>query len=182
MADQMTVVAVTTTGHVLGAITRVAPAGEPTVSTVVGDAMPVRLNNTIFTVAGGELAVASVGFDARVFQDPRDTRVVFASPPDQDASLAFLISGSHGEVVKPIPRDTLTVKIEPASNLTADTPFWVLFQHSAAEPPVVVTGKIKFGASVSEAVAHGLTSGTTYTALVLLAGFAAFRQPNLKPP
>ncbi len=182
MASQMTVVAVAKTGHVLGALTGVAPAGKPTVADVAGDALPVRIDTNFFAIPAKELTVAELGFDARVFQDPHDARVVFASPPDQDASLGFLDSSAHGEVVLPSTGNTLTVKIAPTPTPTADTPFWVLFQGPASEPPVVVTGKIPANKTESEPVAHGLTSGTTYQALVLLAGFAPHLQGEVKPP
>jgi len=65
MASQMTVVAVTKTGHVLGALTGVAPAGKATVADIAGDAMPVRVAATSFAVPATELAVAELGFDAR---------------------------------------------------------------------------------------------------------------------
>jgi hypothetical protein len=182
MAGQMTVVAVAQTGHMLGALTGTAPAGKTTVADVAGDALPVRIDATSFAIPATELAVAELGFDARVFEDPRDARVVFASPPDQDAALGFLISGVHGEVELPLTGDTLTVKTTAATAPTEDTPFWVLFQGPAGEPPVVVTGKIPAKKKKSGAVAHGLTSGATYQALVLLAGFAPHLQASVTPP
>jgi hypothetical protein len=182
MASQMTVVAVTKTGHVLGALTGIAPAGKATVADVAGDAMPVRIGSTSFAIPARELAVAELGFDARVFEDPRDARVVFASPPDQEASLAFLISSANGEVVLPLTGDTLKVKTTSQTAPTEDTAFWVLFQGPAGEPPVVVVGKIPATKLESGAAAHGLTSGTTYQALVLLAGFAPYLQANVTPP
>jgi hypothetical protein len=182
MASQMTVVAVTKTGHVLGALTGVAPAGKATVADVAGDAMPVRVAATSFAVSATELAVAELGFDLRVFEDPRGARVVFASPPDQDASLGFLNSGAHGEIDLPLTGNTLMVRTTAAAAPTEDTPFWVLFQGPAAEPPTVVTGKILAKETKSVPVAHGLTSGATYQALVLLAGLAAHLQTSVKPP
>lgn len=181
MASQMTVVAVTKTGHMLGALTGVAPAGKATVADVAGDALPVRIDTKFFAVPAKELTVAELGFDARVFQDPHDARVVFASPPDQDASLGFLDSSAQGEVVSPLTGDTLTVKTTATTGPTADTPFWVLFQGPPGEPPVVVTGEIPASKTQSRAIPHGLTSGTTYQVLVLLAGFASYLQGEMKP-
>jgi hypothetical protein len=182
MASQMTVVAVRQTGHILGALTSVAPAGKATVPDVAGDAVPLRIGTGSFAIPATELAVAELGFDARVFEDPRDARVVFASPPDQDASLTFLNSGVHGQVALPASGDTLKVQTRPPTKTTEDTPFWILFQGPVDEPPVIVVGKIPVNKTVSGNVAHGLTSGTTYQALVLLADFAPFPQSNVKPP
>jgi hypothetical protein len=176
MASQMTVVAVRQTGHILGAITSVAPAGKATVADVAGDAVPFRVGTGPLAIPATELAVAELGFDARVFADPHDARVVFASPPDQDASLAFLNLAVLGVAQVPSPGDTLTVTTSPLTAVTADTPFWILFQDTAGGPPVVVVGKIPDTESVSEDVAHGLAEGTTYRALVLLAGFGLSSQ------
>ncbi len=182
MASQMTVVAVAKTGHMLGALTGVAPAGKPTVADVAGDALPVRIDTNFFAIPAKELTVAELGFDARVFQDPHDARVVFASPPDQDPSLGFLDISAHGEVESPLTGDTFKVRTTAGTAPTEDTPFWVLFQGPAGEPPVVVADKIPASEKESKAVRHGLTSGTTYQALVLLAGFAPHLQGEVKPP
>jgi hypothetical protein len=175
MAGQMTVVAVRRTGHVLGAITGVAPAGEPTVAGVAGDALPARFDTMLIDVPAAELAVAVLGFDANVFTDPHDARVVFPTQSDQDPILTSVIGSASGQLRSSgLTADQLEVELTPAGTPapTAATPFVVVFQGPGDEPPVIVSGEIPANATVSPAVTHSLTSGTTYDALVLLAGYA----------
>jgi hypothetical protein len=174
MAGQMTVVAVRRTGHVLGAITGVAPAGEPTVAGVAGEALPVRVDSTLIDIPAAELAVAVLGFDANVFTDPHDARVVFPTQSDQDPTLTSVIGGASGQLKSGLTADQLAVELTPATTPapTAATPFVVVFQGPGDEPPVIVSGEIPANAKQSPAVTHSLTRGTTYNALVLLAGYA----------
>jgi hypothetical protein len=190
MADQMTVVFVERTGHVLGGITGVAPAGDkPTPAEVAGAAMPVRFENTLMaatsltslTIPTSQLRVEILGFDPRVFENPRVTRVTYATPPDKDPFLAF-VSAANGQVVTPLGADTFQVTTTLGTAPTSDTDFWVLFQGPPADPPVVVSGVIKKGNLFSDPIAHGLKRDTTYDVLVLVAGFAPFLQLGLKTP
>jgi hypothetical protein len=193
MADQMTVVFVKATGHVLGAITGAGPVGEPTAAAVAGDAMPVHFPKSptvatakSFAIRVGALDVRPLGFDPRVFEDPRDARVAFATPPDKDPFLSFVNGGDNGEVVLPSgTSDTLSVKLHSNHAATEDTSFWVLFQGPPGNPDVpdvVVAGKIDKGHTASKDIAHGLKSSVTYDALVLVAGLAPAVQTGLTPP
>jgi hypothetical protein len=187
MSARMTVVAIRATGHVLGALTELAPGLELTVAAVAGAAMPVQAGTTAFAVPAAQLAVASLAFDTRVFDDPYGARVLFATSSDQSASLAFVNGGAHGELA--ITADTLTVGISPPPGtpppppppVSVDTPFWVLFQGPAADPPLIVSGVIAKTKAGSDPVAHGLTSGTSYEALVLVSGLGAHQQ-TVTPP
>lgn len=185
MAGRMTVVAVRRTGHVLGAITAVAPGDPPSVASVVGAAMPAQVDSTPFAVPAASLAVADLGFDERVFKEPQHARVLFPEGSDQSASLAFVDGAHSGSVDTPLPAataDTLTVTINTPAAPAEDLPFWVLFQGTATDPPLVVTGVIPKTQKTSDPVAHGLTSGTGYNALVLVAGLAADVQTGITPP
>ncbi len=188
MSARMTVVAIRATGHVLGALTERAPGLELTVAAVAGAAMPIRVGTSAFAVPAAQLAVASLAFDTRVFGDPYGARVLFATSSDQSASLAFVNGGAHGELAA-ITADTLTVGISPPPGtpppppppVSVNTPFWVLLQGPAGDPPLIVSGVIAATKTGSDPVAHGLTSGTSYDALVLVSGLAAHQQ-TVTPP
>lgn len=183
MAARMTVVAIRATGHVLGALTERAPGLELTVAAVTGAAMPVQAGPSAFAVPAAQLAVASLAFDTRVFDDPYGARVLFPTSSDQSASLAFVSGSAHGEL-SATTADTVTVGISPPPGspppppppVSVDTPFWVLFQGAAGDPPLIVSGVIAKTKAESDPVAHGLTSGTSYDALVLVSGLAAHEQ------
>ena len=65
-------------------------------------------------------------------------------------------------------------------NAADDTDFLrVLFKAPPDELDVVLKGKILKGDPRSKPVTHGLKSGATYYALVLLAGFVPFVQTGL---
>jgi hypothetical protein len=181
MAGRMTVVAVRRTGHVLGAITAVAPGAAPSVTSAAGDAMPVDAGGSAFAVPATELAVADLGFDVRAFNDPHGAWVLFPDASDQSPSLAFVDGAHNGQVDAPLAADTLTVSTNAAAP-TKDLPFWVLFQGLAGDPPLIVSGMIPAAKTRSDPVAHGLTSGASYDALVLVTGVAPHGQPGLTPP
>ena len=176
MAGRMTVLAVRRTGHVLGAITAVAPGDAPSVASVAGVAMPVQLKTTSSAVPAADLAVADLGFDERVLEDPHRARVVFPDSSDESPSLAFVDTTKLGELGSVGP-DTLQVVTNPATAApTGGFPFWVLFQGPATDPPITLTGLIPATKTKSVPVAHGLTAGTKYDALVLVTGLAAHLQ------
>jgi hypothetical protein len=184
MAGRMTVVAVRRTGHVLGAITAVAPGDPPSVASVAGSAMPVNIDSSSFAVPAAALAVADLGFDDRVFEDPQRARVLFPGGSDESASLAFVDGATHGQIdtsAGAVTASTLKVTTQPQITPTEDVPFWVLFQGPATDPPLIVNGVIPKTTSTSNPVAHGLTSGTQYTALVLVTGLSGHLQ-TITPP
>lgn len=186
MAGRMTVLAVRRTGHVLGAITTVAPGGTPSVASVAGTAMPAQLDSTSFAVPAANLAVADLAFDGRVFDDPQRARVVFPKGSDESASLGFVDVANHGEVDIPATglTGTLTVTAKPGTGVVVPKEglaVWVLFQGPPPDPPIVVTGVIPETKTTSDPVAHGLTAGTTYDALVLVTGLAPHLQSGITP-
>jgi hypothetical protein len=189
MADQMTVAFIEQTGHVLGALTAVGQLGKLTPAEVAGDAMPVRFETTsmtvttakLFAIPATELKVEALGFHRRVFEEPRDAQVTYTTPPDKDPVLGFVSDGDHGEVVLASGADTFTVEFDTGATAADDTNFWVLFKAPPDELDVVLDGKIVKAAKASQPRAHGLKSGATYDALVLLAGFVPFVQNSLTP-
>jgi hypothetical protein len=182
MAGQMTVVAVRRTGHVLGAVTGVAEAGEPTVAGVAGDVVPVRFDGDLIPVPAAELAVASFGFDAGVFDDPHDAQVVFPAQSDQDPVLTAVIAAAGGKL-KSVTADQLAVELDPGTTPAPATavPFLVVFQGPGGEPPVLVGGQVPANKKESPKVTHSLKSGIEYDALVLLAGYKLQTQKQQVP-
>jgi hypothetical protein len=135
-------------------------------------------------VPAASLAVADLGFDERVFEDPQRARVLFPDASDESPSLAFVDTAAHGELGSSVGPTTLKVATNPATAApTGGLPFWVLFQvqGSATDPPIVVADVIPAAKTESDPVAHGLTVGTSYDALVLVAGMAAHLDSGITP-
>jgi hypothetical protein len=184
MASRMTVLAVRHTGHVLGALSAIAPGDAPSAESVAGAAMPVYLDPVSFPVPAASLAVADLAFDERVFEDPHRARVVFPGASDESPYLAFVDTTAHGELGSSVGPSTLQVATNPVTAApTGGLPFWVLFQAQApaTDPPVVVAGVIPETKSASDPVAHGLTAGITYDALVLVTGMAVHLDAGITP-
>ncbi|MFI7124733.1 hypothetical protein ACIBQ1_03515 [Nonomuraea sp. NPDC050153] len=179
MAGRMIVVAVRRSGHAVGAITMAAGA-TPAVADVAGAAVPYRLapGTPVFDVPAADLAVAEVEFDERVFQDVKRARMLFPGGSEQSASLAFVKAGTVEVEVDP-EEDTLVIKAPGSPG--EDVPFWALIQPQENGPSSVVTGEIPKGGVQSEPVAHGLTKGDTYSALVLVAGLTAHQEEITVP-
>jgi hypothetical protein len=185
MAEQMTVIAVRETGHVVGAVTGAA-ADEPGVEQIAGAAFPIRMvvagvPTPVVAVAADQLAVAGVPVDPAVFADPTDAFVVFPDTEDQDPTLELITSAGTVKL-DDLTVDTVKVKVSGAT-LADPTPFWVLFQGRSGEPPVVLTGQVPAGADPSTGpVPHILQSGTAYDALVLVAGLRPHVDANRSVP
>jgi hypothetical protein len=188
MVEQMTVVAVQATGHVVGAVTGAA-ADQPSADQLAGDALPVRFRDVVagvptmvvLAVPADQLAVAGVPLNLAVFADPTDAFVVFPDTDGEDPTLELITSTGNGQL-SPLAADTVQVTV-PAATLADPTPFWVLFQGRSGQPPMVLTGQVPAGTNPSTGpVPHTLQSGTTYDALVLVAGLQPHVDANQSVP
>lgn len=182
MAATMAVLAVAATGHVVGALTRVAGRAVPTVEQLAGDGVPVRSGADQIVVPTSDLTVATVPFAAGVLRNPAAKRVLLpsATEPDVEPAVKNVDPDSHG-TVSAVAAATLTVSFVDAAaalqNAADDIPFVVVLQ--GPDGAASLTGQIDKGTS-ENAILHELDTGT-YTALVLMNGCARHVQAVTVP-
>jgi hypothetical protein len=187
---ELTVVAVTATGHVLAALTRTAdPTTALPAEALAGSGLLVRTAPAAgaatdppqFSVPATELEVTVIAFQESVLLDPRRFRLVKPPTGDPTTQEITLPANKKGVELPPanLTRTSLTLTVDPAP--AADAAAWVLLQDGAGTAPVALTGKVRAGQTASDPIPHQLDAGV-YEVLALVAGYPPLLVRNRSVP
>jgi hypothetical protein len=173
MTQQMHLVVITETGHILAAVAETVAAGDPTVEALVGEDLEVMVaqqtgaTSPLSTLVPADLLeVKTVAYDSAVLANPQSHVV--------DGGRVARIPPSAAATVIALTHDTITL-----TKTVPDVPVTVILA-SSADPTVERRAQSgRFGADATLALTHAIlpgdtpaaiTTGVNYDVLIAYAG------------
>jgi hypothetical protein len=177
MTNQMTVLFVKHTGHVLAAVTRNAdPSSQITAEDLARGGLLVRgfavnlpttTGNEQFNVMPEELGVITLNFNRTILLKPRTFSIADEQPVQTPTAPVLSLALTTGSV-------EVSLGTAPTDRVTKETNVWVQIDGGNLDEPRTEQGAIAVNQSSATLQLDPLDTGRTYYVLALVAGREPF--------